>query len=360
VLHPDGTIACWGNNSNGQLGNGTLVDMASPVNVVVSAGGPPFTGAMQISCGAENSTCALRLDGTAWCWGWNSHGQLGDGTVVDQTFPVQVMAGPGVPLTSIAEIFAGEQSACARKTDDTLWCWGLNNHGQLGNGTFTDSAVPVQVVDMVGASFLAAGGTVAALNACAWQASGALSCWGWNSNGEVGDGTMIDKPFPTATGIVPVTSVAAANIATCASVTNTTAYCWGGNTYGQLGDGTVNMSTTPVAVQGPTGGDLTGVVEVGSSDRGDCARLSDGSVWCWGDNSVGQLGTGSLVPAMTTLPVQVQLSATASALAIGNLHGCALLTGDVVECWGSNISGQLGRGSFTAAEPVPTAVQVCP
>jgi alpha-tubulin suppressor-like RCC1 family protein len=361
ALHGDGTIACWGTNAHGQLGNGTFVDTAMPVRVLASPVGPPFIGATQISCGVENSTCALRSDHTAWCWGWNVHGQLGDGTVIDQSTPVQVMAGPGAPLTGIAEIIMGEQSACARKTDRTLWCWGSNSNGQLGDGTMNDSLVPVEVVDGTGSPFVADGGLVSVAHACAWPEGGTLSCWGWNANGQLGDGTAIDHPTPVSTGVGPVTSAAAADIATCASVANTTAYCWGYNNDGELGDGTANSRPNPAAVQDPGGGDFSGVVEVGSTDRGDCARRSDGSAWCWGANNAGQLGTGSLAPMSTMLAVQVQLSGPASALAIGNVHGCALLPGDVVECWGLNTSGQLGRGTFTPSEPMPMPVQLtCP
>ncbi len=359
ALHGDGTISCWGYNAQGQLGNGTLVDSPIPVTVLASPGGAPFTGATQISCGVENSTCALRGDGTAWCWGQNTYGTLGDGTTINQTIPLQVMAAPGVPLGNIAEIVMGETSACARKTDRTWWCWGRNDHGQLGNGTTVDSFVPVEVMNSAGGPFVADGGFVSVAHACAWPTGGALSCWGGNTYGQLGDGSFSDRLFPVTTGVGPVSSAAAAYRATCASVSDTSVYCWGYDGDGELGDGMSIMRPTPGRVLDPTGSSFSGAVEVGSFDAADCARRSDGSVWCWGANGVGQLGTGSLAPATSLLPVQVVLSAPASALAIGNNLGCALLPGDVVECWGANASGELGRGTLTASEPMPMPAMVC-
>ena len=360
ALLTDGTIRCWGSNTNGQLGNGALGDSATPVTVLATANGAPFLHATQISCGVEASTCALRGDHTAWCWGWNMYGQLGNQATTNSSLPVEVTTAPGTPLTDIAEIVMGERHACARRTNGTVWCWGLNNEGELGNGTLSSSLVPVQVI-AGGGPFVAAGLILSYESDCAWDGGGQLYCWGWNMYGQVGDGTTTAPKEPLAIGLGSIASVASAWRTTCASTAQGNAYCWGYGSDGELGDGTYTAHPTPAPVLVAAGGaDLTGVVEVGLGDATSCARRSDGSVWCWGSNGYGQLGTGLLSPATQASPVPVALPAQATALAVGNDHACALLADGSVVCWGENQHLQLATNGVTAsATPVPIAIG-CP
>jgi alpha-tubulin suppressor-like RCC1 family protein len=360
MLRSDGTIRCWGSNAFGQIGNGTLVDQALPVNVLVAPAGPPFDRALAVSCGVENSTCALRDDHTAWCWGENANGQLGDGTLVDAATPVQVMAQDGVALTNIAEIVMGEQHACARMMDGTLQCWGLNSSGQLGDGTTTTRAYPVEVLTAGGSPFVAADLTISVATMCAWDPIGGLFCWGGNADGEVGDGSLMDRSLPVAIGVSPTTSAAMGWRTGCASVADGTAYCWGYGLDGSLGDGTFVSRPQPGAVLAG-GVALDHVVAVGSGDSTDCALRDDGSVWCWGGNGLGQLGIGDPNTSASPQPLEVLLPQPATQLAVGNDHLCVRLLDGAIACWGYNMYGQLGDGTTTTAfAPVLAVATGCP
>jgi alpha-tubulin suppressor-like RCC1 family protein len=360
VLHGNGTVSCWGSNSHGELGNGALVDQPTPVTVLESPGGAPFAGVQQITAGVESSTCALR-EGHAWCWGWNMNGQLGDGTMTDRSTPVEVMAGIA-PLTGIAEIEMGEQHACARMLDSTVWCWGLNDRGQLGDGTTTRSLQPVHVHANASAIYSGAMGLMVSYqHDCVWDSAAKLECWGANERGEIGNNSVSDVPYPVAVTLPSLTSVSSANTATCASVTGGFAYCWGVNDYGELGDGTMTERHVPTPVLvGPGSGQLMNVADIGVQDFAACARQTDGTVWCWGDNRDGNLGIGSTNMSMIAMPVHVQLPGPARLLAAGNAHACAVLAGDVIACWGYNVSGQLGDGTFTNRPAPVTAQLACP
>jgi alpha-tubulin suppressor-like RCC1 family protein len=240
-------------------------------------------------------TCARKTDGTVWCWGSNYHGQLGDGTTIDQHTPVQVTS----LGTAVAEVSVGA-STCVRKTDGTLWCWGLNNRGQLGDGTTIERHTPVQV-SALGSDVreVTVGSYTGAT--CARTTDGALWCWGANDRGQLGDGTTIDQHMPaqvTALGSA-VAQASASFFHTCARKTDGTLWCWGANDYGQLGDGTTVDQPTPVQVTSL--GVAVANVSVGVYDT--CARTTDGAAWCWGYNADGQLGDGTTLDRH--LPVEV-------------------------------------------------------
>jgi alpha-tubulin suppressor-like RCC1 family protein len=179
----DGSVWCWGSNSSGQLGRGTRTEDPKPSVVSMLD-----QGVVELASGDEH-TCARKEDGTVWCWGRNQAGEVGDGTRATALAPEEVTTlGVGA-----VQIVAGGIHTCARKDDGTVWCWGRNQEGQLGDGTMTDSVVPVEVTAL-GSSVveIAAGGD----HTCARTVDGALFCWGWNKDGQLGDGTTTQRALP--------------------------------------------------------------------------------------------------------------------------------------------------------------------
>lgn len=248
------TVKCWGDNGFGQLGNGTTEQSLLPVEV--SGLG---SGVIAIS-GGTHTACAIDAAGAAKCWGWNQFGQLGDDGSTDSSTPVGV-SGLGSGVTAIANRFF---NTCAIQSG-AVKCWGVNWQGQLGDGTYTNSLVPVQVSGLdFGATAIATGNN----HSCAVAASGAVKCWGVNSNetveGMLGDGTTTDSNVPvSASGLDSgVTAVAVGANHSCA-IHEGVAKCWGGNQAGQLGDGTTDNRYTPVPVAWPDNTPpSTSVVEV--------------------------------------------------------------------------------------------------
>jgi alpha-tubulin suppressor-like RCC1 family protein len=252
----DGTVWCWG--GGGFLGNGD--DATSAVPIQVSALGNTVA---QIATG-DLAACARKNDGTLWCWGANDSGIVGDGSTTDRLAPVPVTA----LGASVAEVSVGDLFTCARKTDGSVWCWGANDDGQLGDGTTTTRPAPVRVTlaDNLNVELSANG-----RHACARHASGALWCWGANARGELGVGGTADALTPvrvSALGTTVAELSAGINEDTCARTTDGTVWCWGNGTSGQLGDGTLVDRSLPVrvalagppTVAAPSGGPGTAVL----------------------------------------------------------------------------------------------------
>jgi hypothetical protein len=339
AVKTDGTLWCWGDNSGGQLGDGTTADSSVPVQVSGQA-----TDWATVSAG-YNHTCAVKTDGTLWCWGDNSGGQLGDGTTADSSVPVQVSG----QATDWATVSAGGDHTCAIKTDHTLWCWATNTYGQLGDGTTADSSVPVQVsVQATDWATVSAGYN----HTCAVKTDGTLWCWGDNSGGQLGDGTEIGRSVPVQVNgqANDWATVSAGFVYTCAAKTDHTVWCWGENVYGQLGNDTTDDSSVPVQVFEQA----TDWATVSTGQYHTCAVKTGGTLWCWGNNTYGQLGDGTA----TGSPIQVEVSGQATdwtGVSAGYGHTCAVKTNRTVWCWGHNGHGQLGNG-LTVDSPVPVHV----
>jgi alpha-tubulin suppressor-like RCC1 family protein len=258
--------------------------------------------------------CAIRTDTTLWCWGDDEVGSVGDGGPTGagqiRPSPVRVRTSHGGFLTGMTSVVVGA-ATCARRNDGTAWCWGDDRRGQAGDGTFGDAGhirrYPVEVMN--GTSPLTGVVTMAGgdWHMCALRTSHTVWCWGAADHGELGDGTFGDdrgnrmKPVEVRTASGPLTGVkaiAAAYDETCALRTNGTMWCWGFDTFGQVGDGTTGDPTTgsrPFAVEvvGPTGGHLGSVTAIATGYLFSCALRVDGSLWCWGDNQYGQIGDGA-------------------------------------------------------------------
>jgi alpha-tubulin suppressor-like RCC1 family protein len=288
-----GALRCWGSNgTNGAMGDGTIGGIRTAPSADVSGFS---SGTAYVSMGASHG-CAVTAGGGLKCWGENSLGQLGDGTKVTRPTPVDV-----VGLTSgVAAVSAINRGVCARTTAGAAKCWGDNYYGQAGDGSttgFGDTRTsPVAVVGLsTNVSDISAGGD----SACAVIApAGAVKCWGRNSNGQVGDGTTTDRLAPT--DVVGLSSgVASVHVGygfACARLTTNGVKCWG--TYA-LGNGTFAASLTPVDPVGLS----TGVLQVATSFSNACARMSDGTVKCWGGNYEGAVGDGTLIDRAVPTPV---------------------------------------------------------
>jgi len=293
ALLGDGTVRCWGLGESGQRGDGTFGTFA-PSPVAVSG----LTGAVAVASGYGHA-CALLGDGTMRCWGENVEGQLGNGTTAN---PSTGPPGSSVPvavsgIAGAASITTGAYHTCVLLGDGTVRCWGRNGQGQLGDGTLTNSATPVPVAGITGVAAVSGGGS----HTCALLRDGTVHCWGENADGQLGTGTAgaVSTTPVRVGGITGAIAVTAGWQHTCALLGDGTVQCWGRNLEGQLGNGTTTSSSTPVRVV-----DVTGAIAVtGGWWRHSCALLSDSSVKCWGavgaDNAFGQLGNGSTTGSAT-------------------------------------------------------------
>lgn len=276
----------------------------------------------RIAAGALH-TLALKPDATLWAWGWNMFGQIGDGTTTDRSGPVFVMNG-------VVGVAAGYGHTLALKTDGTLWAWGRNAYGQVGDGTTTQRLRPVRV--MTGVAAMAAG----LYHTLALKTDGSLWAWGLNSLGQIGDGTTTTQRLLPVYVMDGVSAIAAGSTHTLALQTGGSLWAWGDNWGGQLGDGTTTIRRSPVRV-------LTGVGAVAGIGQSTFAVKTDRSLWGWGWNRQGQLGDGTTTTHL--LPVHVMNGV--SAVAGGGSRTLAIKTDGSLSAWGWNAYGQVGDGTTT-------------
>ncbi len=320
-------VRCWGANFFGQLGDGVLTHSPRPVTAALTA-------QAQVSCGAA-FTCSRSMGGLPFCWGQNGDDQLGTGgnvQVIPQ--PTQVAT-----LTGITSIHAGVSQACAL-VGGAASCWGDNMAGILGDNQDPPQqrATPTPVFMLTTAADL----SLSVSHMCARKADGSVVCWGQNTAGQLGDGTMMERHLPVASTITTgATSVATGNDFTCAVVGGGLVSCRGDNDDGTLGVGDNVAHAGVVTVQKAGGGDLTGVLEVVAGLYHVCARTAS-EVYCWGDGYAGQIGDGGGSPRNLATLVP---GLAAQALAAGYKDTCALIAGGTVRCWGDNFFGQIGDGT---------------
>jgi hypothetical protein len=331
-------VKCWGSNHNGELGNGTTTDAAGagPVDVTGLT-----SGVSAISAGGSH-TCAITSGGGVKCWGYNLYGQLGDGTNTDSSVPVDVSG-----LTSgVSAIAVGWSSTCALTDIGGVKCWGNNHFGWLGDGTTTDRSVPVDVSGLTSGATAIAVGT---LHSCAVMRGGGVKCWGY---GYSDDPTVSSSSVPIdVRGLGSgATAISAGLDRTCVLTDVGEVMCWSPRLAPASGQGFPGP-LVPVDVPGLAGG----VVAIATGEYHTCALTSSGGVACWGSNAYGELGNFSM-PA-TEAPVEVAgMTSGVSAIAMGGMHSCALTSGGGVWCWGSNVQGQLGTLQRCSSTSIPVDV----
>lgn len=332
-----------------------LLSLLAGVCTAVQATSPAAAAAASshatlIAAGGAHS-CMIQ-SGTAYCWGSNSNGQLGDGSTISSTSPVPVYSGGVLAGRTLTQIVAGASNTCALDSTGAAYCWGLNTSGQLGNNSsLTQSLVPVTVTT----SGVLTGKTLTQLAAgnahvCALDSTGTAYCWGSNGNGQLGINSTTKSPVPVAVttgGVlsgVTLTQLAAGYGHTCAVSSTGAAYCWGANGNGQLGNSSTTPSLVPVAVT--TSGVLSGLsLTQVSADQGGqytCALASTGAAYCWGAASYGQLGNGA--SSTPGVPVAVSTSGVLSGVSLTQIA-----TGSGTTCAVSS------SGPATAGVRTPTA-----
>jgi alpha-tubulin suppressor-like RCC1 family protein len=327
-----GALLCWGRNHldagvGGQLGVGDYTDRSQSTAVLNAS-----TNMAAVEAGMFH-TCSLDNTGAVKCWGVAGLGRIGDGSTSDKLAPVQVT---GLAAGAAIEIGSGGTVSCALSSVAKLRCWGDNTHGEVGDGTMTPRPTPTNVVDL-GNTVLDV--SVGASHACALVSGGFVRCWGDNGSGQLGDGTQMDQPRPVlVTGLSNVSRIAAGESHTCAILKTGEVYCWGDNSSGQLGATTTGtFSATPVKLAG-----VTGPTAISAGGAHTCALTSSGQIQCWGANDSGQLGDNTMMGRPAPMPVSGITDGTT--LSCGHAHTCAR-TQSGTRCWGNNEFGQLGDGT---------------
>jgi len=368
ALKADGSVWDWGLNENGILGIGVQdltwtaafapgVDMKVPTQVLGPGGVGHLTGITRVM-GCEHFNFALKSDGTVWSWGWNYRGSLGNGSgTTNQSsslYPVQVSN-----LANVVSLGGRGYHGLAAQADGTVWAWGDNQDGELGNGTTVDSDVPVQVTGLANPRMVSGGGFFS----LALMQDGTVRSWGANDSGQLGNNTTTGSTVTVQVpGLANIIQVSAGWVHAVALRADGTVWVWGSNNWGgyngsiynscsgMLGDGTTSNSLVPEQVPG-----LSGIIDVSAGDSFTAVLRSDGTVWTFGGNGVGQCGIGSESQSQLT-PVQVPGLSGVIAVNARDHHCLSMKSDGTIWCWGSGTLGELGNNQIQDSDvPVQTA-----
>jgi alpha-tubulin suppressor-like RCC1 family protein len=346
ALESNGAVQAWGNNAEGQLGDGTLTNRLEAVTM------PGVSGVQNISAGTER-TMFVTVSGSVYGLGDNTYGELGNDTVGFSDAPGSVSG-----ITNPKQVSGGSGHSLVLESNGTVWAFGQNLYGQLGNNGTNNVDTPAQVTD--GAGVLQ---NITAISAgsnfnLALTSSGNVRSWGQNNYGQIGDNTTTQRNQPvyvlTSGGTLSnITAVSAGADHSLALASNGSVWAWGYNAYGQLGNNTLTEEKEPVQVLTATG-TLTGVTAISAGYYHSLALTSSGTVYAWGENNDGQLGTGTTTNSSVAVPISMS-GTTIKAIAAGDAFSVALTSSNTLVAWGTNGNGQLGDGATTQSN-VPVAV----
>ncbi|WP_315850896.1 MULTISPECIES: RCC1 repeat- and reductase domain-containing protein [Candidatus Kuenenia] len=337
ALKYDGTVWTWGHNGDGQLGDGTFTNRTTPVQV------NDLSDVIAIDGGQHHHSLAVKSDGTVWAWGHNDDGHLGDRTYTNRSSPVKV-----TDLSGAIAVAGGDSHSLALKSDGTVWAWGANWYGQLGDGTTADSTTPVQVSNLSDVIAIAGGDN----HSLALKYDGTVWAWGENAYGKLGDETETNRTAPVQVGSLSnVNAIAVGDQHSLALKSDGTVWAWGNNEGGQLGDGTTTNRNTPIQVN------FYGqyITTIAAGYKHNLAVDSEGYAWAWGYGWDGQLGDGA--NADSYIPVQVIGLRFVTAIVAGDWHSIAVKSDGTVWAWGYNGDGELGDGT-TSSRSTPAQVDI--
>jgi alpha-tubulin suppressor-like RCC1 family protein len=326
-----------------------LEPVANPSQIQKTSGLPKIW--KQVSAG-DNHTCAIAIGGKAYCWGFNNVGQLGDGTNNNSLVPVPVYTGGVLSGKTVKSISVSDSFACVIASDSKLYCWGNGGNGRLGRGSTTSSNVPV-AVNTLG---VLNGKNISALSlgwhhACALATDQKVYCWGYGTNGQLGNNTTADSTSPVAVSLASlnVSKLEAGSNHTCIIDTSSKVYCWGADDYGQLGDNSTTYKPTPVSIY--MGGNIPSSYTIRDITAGwahTCVVVNENErVYCWGDDTYYQVGTNTVMSRFT-VPMEIDpafgfdSSKRVSKFLSGSNHTCILDTLGDLYCWGDGTYYQNG------------------
>jgi alpha-tubulin suppressor-like RCC1 family protein len=375
ALKSNGDVWAWGSNTNGEIGDGTTGTGPRAIPTRVRINASTFLTSVKSIAAGTNHTVALKSDGTVVAWGLNSSGQLGDATTVQKVFPVTVKLANGTPLSGITQIACGATHSLALKSDGTVWAWGANGSGRLGDGGTTNRLVATQVKTntstfLTGVVSIAAG----AAHSAAAKSNNTVWCWGLNSSGQLGNNTTKASSFPVQ--VVTSAGPLEGNRVFCGAnhtfgLVGTELYGWGLNSNGQLSDGTTT-SPRKVAVQSvspasppfvPNPIPVTGVTKVAGGNAHTAAIMAGNGwngyysqIYTWGLNTSGQLGIGSTSQRTYPVPPSLFDVPPTGDVVAGASYTVACLLDGAVWAWGSNNAGQLAQSNTSTTYLNPTKI----
>jgi len=328
-LLSNGSIMCWGLNTDGQIGDGTTTSpRKNPVFVNTTESFVSIAGGIY-------HTCGLLSNGSMMCWGRNSNGQIGDGTTTTpRKNPVFVNT-----TESFVSITAGSYHTCGLLSNGSMMCWGYNNYGQIGDGTENEDRLnPVFVNSTESFVSITAGNA----HTCGLLSNGSMMCWGRNNYGQIGNGSasadVLNPVFVNSTD--SFVSITGGDYHNCGLLENGSMMCWGRNTDGQIGNGSAGGNAlNPVFVN-----TTESFVSITGGESHTCSLLSNGSSMCWGRNDEGQIGDGTNGTDRLN-PVFVNTTESFVSITGVGQHTCGLLSNGSSMCWGYNSDGQIGDGT---------------